>query len=38
MIGTKPRIFPPITAVCLEDLVPQDQFYRHLEQALNLTL
>ena len=37
MMGAKARIFPPITAVSLEDLVPQDHFYRHLEQSLDLT-
>ena len=37
MIGTKLRIFAPMTAVSLEDLVPQDQFYRHVERTLDLT-
>src|SRR5436305_11536830 len=37
MIGTKVRIFTPITAVSLEDLVPLDHFYRHLERTLDLS-
>ncbi len=36
MMGAKARIFSPITAVSLADLVPQDHFYRHLEQSLDL--
>ena len=37
MMGTKARIFAPITNGSLEDLVPQDHFYRHLERSLDLT-
>ena len=36
MMGAKARIFAPISAMSLEDLVPQDHFYRHLEQSLDL--
>lgn len=38
MLGTKARIFAPIANVSLEDLVPHDHFYRHLEQSLDLTV
>jgi hypothetical protein len=37
MMGTKARIFAAITDVSLEDLVPADHFYRHLEKCLDLT-
>jgi transposase len=33
MMGSKARRFGPMTNVSLEDLVPQDHFYRHLEQS-----
>lgn len=36
VMGGKARIFSPITAVPLEDLVPQDHFNHHLEQTLAL--
>ena len=36
MIGTKARIFAPIANLSLEDLVPQDHFYRHVERTLDL--
>lgn len=36
MMGVKPRIFHPIDAVTLEDLVPADSFYRHLDRAFDL--
>ena len=36
MMGTKARIFRPIPNVSLEDLVPQDHFYRHVERTLDL--
>jgi hypothetical protein len=32
--GTKERHFAPLVNVSLEALVPQDHFYRHLEQTL----
>lgn len=36
MMGTKARIFGPLPPVSLEDLVPPDHFYRHLEATLDL--
>ena len=37
MLGSKAREFAPIVDVSLEDLVPQDHYYRHLERTLDLT-
>src|SRR5881275_1294064 len=37
MMGTKQRFFAPLVQVSLEDLVPQDHFYRHLERSLDLS-
>ncbi|HSH79784.1 MAG TPA: hypothetical protein VLA19_14765 [Herpetosiphonaceae bacterium] len=37
MMGTKVRLFEPITNASLEDLVPQAHFSRHLEQSLDLS-
>ncbi len=37
MMGTKTRCFAPLTHVSLEDLVPTDHFYRHLERTLDLS-
>src|SRR5438105_9257077 len=37
MMGTKARHFDPLIHVSLEELVPQDHFYRHLEQTLDLS-
>ncbi len=37
MMGTKARIFTPLVQVSLEELVPKDHFYRHLESSLDLT-
>src|SRR6266566_5705223 len=37
MMGSKQRNFAPLTNASLEELVPADHFYRHLEQALNLS-
>lgn len=36
MMGQKDRSFVVLPPVTLEDLVPPDHFYRHLEQALDL--
>lgn len=36
MMGTKQRKFAPQVNVSLEELVPQDHFYRHLERMLDL--
>jgi transposase len=36
MIGSKERHFAPLINVSLQDLVPADHFYRHLERSLDL--
>ena len=36
MMGTKERTFAPLPPVSLEDLVPVDHFYRHLDHTLDL--
>ena len=38
MMGSKERHFAPLIPVSLEELVPQDHFYRHLEHTLDLSL
>jgi transposase len=37
MLGTKVRLFTPVSALSLDDLVPADHFYRHLDRALDLS-
>ncbi|GAC1404369.1 MAG: hypothetical protein NVSMB49_22780 [Ktedonobacteraceae bacterium] len=37
MMGRKLRSFAPLINVSLEELVPQDHFYRHLERTLDLS-
>src|SRR5437870_4495356 len=37
MMGTKERHFAPLINVSLEELVPQDHFYRHAERTLDLS-
>ena len=37
MMGSKARVFAPLTHRSLEDLVPPDHFYRHLHKTLDLT-
>jgi transposase len=37
MLGKKERRFAPLINVSLEDLVPADHFYRHLERTLDLS-
>lgn len=37
MMGIKPRVFTSLTNVSLDDLVPADHFYRHLERTLDLS-
>src|SRR5260221_12609120 len=37
MMGTKARLFASLTTVSLEELVPHDHFYRHLERTLDLS-
>src|SRR5437588_9713737 len=36
MMGFKERVFAPKVSVSLEELVPQDHFYRHLQKVLDL--
>jgi transposase len=35
MMGMKERSFAPLTHISLEELVPQNHFYRYLEQKLD---
>ena len=37
MLGHKVRDFNPLKAVSLEDLVPEDNFYRQLESSIDLS-
>jgi transposase len=37
MMGTKERYFAPLVNVSVEELVPQDHFYRQLERTLDLS-
>jgi transposase len=37
MMGTKARVYTPISALSLDELVPADHFYRYLDSALDLT-
>ena len=37
MMGSKERHFAPLITVSLEELVPADHFYRHLERTLDLS-
>src|SRR2546430_4270443 len=37
MMGTKERHFAPLINISVEQLVPQDHFYRHLESTLALS-
>ena len=37
MMGYKVREFRPLMKVSLEDLVPQDHFYRQVERYLDLS-
>jgi transposase len=36
-MGKKARCFAPVPAVSLEELVPADHFYRHMERVLDLS-
>src|SRR5262249_31046375 len=36
MMGSKARVFAPVERLTLEELVPPDHFYRHLERVLDL--
>jgi len=37
MMGTKARIFTPVRAISLDELVPADHFYRSLDRVLDLS-
>lgn len=37
MLGHKVRACKPLTAICLEDLVPADNFYRQVERSIDLS-
>jgi hypothetical protein len=37
MIGTKARVFTRVAAVSLEQLIPADHFFRHLDRVLDLS-
>jgi transposase len=37
MMGSKERHFDPLIQMSLEELVPHDHFYRHLEHTLDLS-
>jgi transposase len=37
MMGIKVRVFHPLVNVSLDDLVPHDHFYRHVERTLDLS-
>jgi transposase len=37
MMGTKSRIFTPITTISLDELVPANHFYRHLDRVVDLS-
>ena len=37
MMGKKERGFAPLTNVSLEELVPADHFYRHLDRTLDFS-
>jgi hypothetical protein len=37
MMGIKQRHFAPLEQITLEQLVPQDQFYRQVERTLDLS-
>jgi transposase len=37
MMGIKACVFAPVEHLSLEELVPQDHFYRHLERVLDLS-
>lgn len=37
MMGTKIRNFAPLPDLSLEELIPKDNFYRHLEETLDLS-
>jgi hypothetical protein len=36
MMGTKARLITPVRAISLDELVPPNHFYRHLDRVLDL--
>ncbi len=38
MLDHKVREFKPLSRICLEDLVPADNFFRQVERSLDLSL
>lgn len=37
MMGTKARLFQPVSAVSLDELVPANHFYRQLDRVVDLS-
>jgi hypothetical protein len=37
VMGTKARVFAPMSAISLDKLVPADHFYRRLDRVLDLS-
>jgi transposase len=37
MMGSKARIFTPITVISLDELVPANHFYRQLDRVVDLS-
>lgn len=37
MMGSKVRLFTPLVNVSLEELVPNEHFYRHVDRMLDLS-
>src|SRR5215469_16506584 len=37
MMGTRARLFTPMRSISLDELVPTDHFYRHVERVLDLS-
>ena len=37
MMGTKVRIFTPVAVASLDELVPANHFYRHLDRTVDLS-
>jgi transposase len=37
MMGTKARLFTPISALSLDELVPAEHFYRHVDRVVDLS-
>jgi len=37
MMGTKARLFTPIAVLSLDELLPANHFYRHLDRVVDLS-